>query len=103
MYLAALSGSCVSDTLETFALEKIIPIEMVPDKLRVIEKPRNYVFSFLDSLIEHLLDTDPTIREALGSEISPRLYGELIPRLQVCVENISCISILIIPQTSRKT
>jgi hypothetical protein len=76
---------------------------MVPDKLRVIERPRNYVFRFLDCLMEQLLDTDVTIREALGSELSPRLYGDLITRLQTCVENILCILILIIPQTSRKT
>ena len=84
-------------------MEKIIPIEMVPDKLRVIERPRNYVYRFLDFLMEQLLDTDVTIREALGSELSPRLYGDLITRLLACVQNILCILILIIPQTSRKT
>lgn len=86
LYLAALSGSCFSDSLETVALEKIIPIEMVPDKLRVIDKPRKNVFQFLDSLLKELLDPDATIREALGIELSPRLYGDLISRLERCVE-----------------
>ena len=51
---------------------------MVPDKLRVVEKPRNNITRFLEALIGHLVNSDNTIRdvvrEALGSELSPCLY-----------------------------
>jgi hypothetical protein len=40
LFLAALCGACYGDDVQTFSLDKIVPREMIPDKLRVIENPR---------------------------------------------------------------
>ena len=62
---------------------------MVPDKLRVIENPRANIERFLETLIGHLLASENTIRdfvrEALGSELGPRLYSRLLDLLKAWV------------------
>lgn len=86
LFLAALSGACYGEDIQAFSLDKIVPREMIPDKLRVIENPRANIERFLETLIGHLLASDNTIRdsvrEALGSELGPRLYTRLLDLLK---------------------
>ena len=92
LFLAALSGVCYGEDVQAFVLDKIVPREMVPDKLRVIENPRANIERFLDNLIGHLIASDNTIRdfvrEALGSELGPRLYTRLLDVLKACVSTV---------------
>jgi hypothetical protein len=89
MFLAALSGACYGEDVQAFSLDKIVPREMIPDKLRVIENPRANIERFLETLIGHLVSSENTIkdfvREALGSELGPRLYARLLDLLKGCV------------------
>jgi neurofibromin 1 len=86
LFLAALSGVCYGEDIKAFALDKIVSREMIPDKLRVIENPRANIERFLETLIGHLAANDHTIRdfvrEALGSELGPRLYTKLLDALK---------------------
>jgi neurofibromin 1 len=89
LYLAALSGVCYDEDIEAFALDKIVPRDMISDKLRVIENPRANIERFLETLIGHLMASENTIRdsvrEALGSELGPRLYTRLLDLLKAYV------------------
>jgi hypothetical protein len=88
LYLAALSGVCYGEDVQAFVLDKIVPRDMIPDKLRVIENPRANIERFLEALIGHLMTSENTIRdlvrEALGSELGPRLYAKLLDLLKSC-------------------
>jgi len=91
LYLAALSGVCYGEDVQAFTLDKIIPKERIPDKLRVMENPRANIERFLDTLTGHLMASENTtrdyVREALGSELGPRLYTRLLDILKTCVSN----------------
>jgi neurofibromin 1 len=86
LYLAALSGACYGEDVQAFSLEKVVPREMIPDKLRVIENPRANIERFLEALVGHLMVSEISIRdcvrEALGSELGPRLYTRLLDILK---------------------
>lgn len=68
------------------SLAKIIPPTFLPDKMRVVQNPAPLVEAFIGDLINLLVAGDTQIRdivrEALGSELSPRLYGKLIRNLE---------------------
>jgi len=67
-------------------LAEVIPPKFLPDRIRVIQNPLSLVEDFLNSLVDHLATSDmhirDIVREALGSELNPRLYGKLIKYLE---------------------
>ncbi|KDR84288.1 hypothetical protein GALMADRAFT_87191 [Galerina marginata CBS 339.88] len=86
LFLAALGGSCIQDNQDMTALSKVIPAKYLPDKLRVASNPLPLVESFIGDLMALLVAGDMQIRDivrdALGSELSPRLYPKLIKNLE---------------------
>jgi len=68
------------------ALANVIPPKFLPDRIRVIQNPVPLIENYLEDLINLLLLGDISIRdivrEALGLELSPRLYGKLIRNLE---------------------
>ena len=85
LFLAALAGSCIPKQ-DLSILAGVIPPKFLLDKLRVIQSPLPLVDDFVSSLINLLVAGDmyirDVVREALGSELSPRLYGGLIKNLE---------------------
>ena len=85
LFLAALAGSCIPKQ-DLSILAGIIPPKFLLDKLRIIQSPLPLVDDFVSSLINLLVAGDmyirDVVREALGSELSPRLYGRLIKNLE---------------------
>jgi neurofibromin 1 len=67
-------------------LAEVIPHKFLMDKLRVVQNPLPLVEDFMSNLINLLVAGDTyirdVVREALGSELSPRLYGTLIKNLE---------------------
>jgi hypothetical protein len=67
-------------------LAGVIPPEFLLDKIRVVQNPLPLIEDFVSNLINLLVAGDmyirDVVREALGSELSPRLYGKLIRNLE---------------------
>jgi len=68
------------------ALTKVIPLHSLPDKIRVAENPLPLIEGFVSNLINLLVAGDiqirDIVREALGTELSPRLYIKLLRNLE---------------------
>lgn len=73
-------------------LADIIPARELPDHFRVLTDPSSLVDRFIADLTDLLVAEDVQIREiardALGSELSPRLYGRLLGYLEGVVKDI---------------
>lgn len=67
-------------------LAGVIPPQFLLDRIRVIQSPLPLVEDFVGNLINLLVSSDmyirDVVREALGSELNPRLYGKLIKNLE---------------------
>jgi neurofibromin 1 len=67
-------------------LAKVIPHSFLPDKMRVVQNPIPLVEAFIGDLLNLLVAGDmqirDVVRDALGLELSPRLYGKLIRNLE---------------------
>jgi len=83
--LAAFGGATVQDEHEPGALTAVIPAEFLPDEMRVLRDPGELVNVFIEFLTAALVDDDIRVREvareALGSELSPRLFARLFKHL----------------------
>jgi hypothetical protein len=84
-----MAGSCLVDSQDLTALSQVIPAKYLPDKMRLIQNPSHLIDDFVGDLMGLLAASDVQIRDivrdALGSELSPRLYGKLIRFLEECV------------------
>lgn len=85
MFLAALGGACVQEDQDLTALATLIPNQYLPDIMRVVKNPVPMVSTFINELADFLVAPDMQIREvardALGAELSPRLYSKLLKLL----------------------
>ncbi|KAJ3504772.1 hypothetical protein NLJ89_g7765 [Agrocybe chaxingu] len=93
LYLAALGGSCLREDQDLNALVKVIPSKFLPDKIRVVQNPIPLVEDFIADLISLLVKGDMQIRDivrdALGTELSPRLYGKVIRNLEDTLHHLT--------------
>ena len=88
LFLAATGGACIDDKNTTpISLNGLIPMKYLPDQLRTLENPGHHVYNFVNNATAFLLADDPqirdTAREALGSELSPRLYTKVLTYFDV--------------------
>ena len=85
LFLAALAGSCIQ-AKNLDVLGTVIAHKFLPDRMRIIQNPLPLVEDFVNFLMTLLVSGDTQtrdiVREALGSELSPRLYGKLIKHLE---------------------
>lgn len=85
LFLAALCGSCIPAT-DVTAVATLIAHKFLPDRIRIIQNPLILVDDFINTLMSLLVTGDTqtrdVVREALGFELSPRLYGTLIKNLE---------------------
>lgn len=85
MFLAAFGGVTVQEKHEPAALAAAIPLESLLDEMRVLRDPADLVTIFVefltDALIDDVVRVREVAREALGSELSPRLFSKLFKHL----------------------
>lgn len=85
LFLAALSGACAQEDADIVSLTNVIPAHYLPDEMRVLQNPTPLVNNFITYLTNLLVSPDMQIREvardALGAELSPRLYSKLLRHL----------------------
>jgi hypothetical protein len=86
LFLAALSGAYVPDEpYDQDGLSKVIPMQYVPDMTYSFRDPEHLVDLFLDNLIGQLVSPNIAVRnvarDALGTELSQRLYPKLYKHL----------------------
>ncbi|KAF8559154.1 hypothetical protein OG21DRAFT_1570167 [Imleria badia] len=93
LFLAAFGGATVQDEHEPGALTAVIPAEFLPDEMRVLRDPGELVNIFIEFLTAALVDDTIRVREvareALGSELSPRLFARLFKHLDEITRNIT--------------
>ncbi|KAG6919754.1 hypothetical protein DXG01_001588 [Tephrocybe rancida] len=85
LFLAALGGTCVQDNQDLTSLVDVIPAHSLPDEMRAMQNPVPLVMTFMADLTNMLVVPDTQIRDiardALGSELSAKLYQKLLKLL----------------------
>lgn len=85
-----MGGSCLRDLSAIINLTDFIPATYIPDGIRVPQNPVGLVQGFVRDLSRYLLHDDilirDTARDALGTELDPKLYGRLIRHLEEQVD-----------------
>ena len=85
LYLAAFGASCTKPDLNPRALTQMIPAGFIPDSMCNLRNPDEILTGFLNLLIELLVSDSPfvrnTSRDALGVELSPKLYDRVFKLL----------------------
>lgn len=86
LFLAAFGGTCVVENHDSSALLSVIPAQFLPDEMRVLQNPTSMVSTFIteltDLLIAEAAPVREVAREALGSELHPRLYARIFRHLE---------------------
>ncbi|KAG5638079.1 hypothetical protein H0H81_001929 [Sphagnurus paluster] len=85
LFLAALGGACVQENQDLTSLINVIPAHSLPDSMRVMQNPVPLVGTFISDLTALLVVADTQMRDvardALGAELSPKLYSRLLRHL----------------------
>jgi neurofibromin 1 len=85
LFLAAFGGVTVQEKHDPGALTSAIPPEFLLDDMRSLRDPADLVAIFIEFLTAALVDDVVRVREvareALGSELSPRLFSKLFRHL----------------------
>lgn len=86
LFLAAFGGVCVLENHDPSALTSVVPAQYLPEEMRVLQNPMTLVSTFITDLTDLLIAESAQVREvardALGTELSPRLYGRLFRHLE---------------------
>ncbi|TDL29911.1 hypothetical protein BD410DRAFT_780416, partial [Rickenella mellea] len=92
LFLAAFGAAGASEDLNSHLLTSIIPANHLPDRFRVLQDGdeiiKNFITSAVDFLIADSVHARDCAKEALGAELSPRLYSRLFKRLNDVIEDI---------------
>jgi len=82
-----MSNIALSSSVDMDARNLGIPIDMMPDQLRVIPSPEPMLFKYIKEVIGHLMSKDTlrrdVAREALGTELHHLLYPKLFEDIQM--------------------
>ncbi|KAL0949203.1 hypothetical protein HGRIS_009281 [Hohenbuehelia grisea] len=82
LFLAALGVACLRDDPNMQPLSAVVPLHQLPDRIRIPPNHTSAVGQFMTELTAMLMVENAQVRdvarEALGAEISPRLYPKLI-------------------------
>ena len=86
LFLASFGAVSVLEQAQTgITLANRIPIHHLPDRFRVLHDGETYIQNFIQWSVEFLISNIPrardTVKEALGSELNPRLYPRLFRSL----------------------
>ena len=85
LFLAAYSGACALEDQIVPSLTTIIPAQFLPDEMRAMQHPGTLVATFISDLTNLLVSDTVEIRDvardALGYELHPALYSQLLKHL----------------------
>ncbi|KAL1727572.1 hypothetical protein EV714DRAFT_253754 [Schizophyllum commune] len=92
LFLAALGGACIQEG-RVGNLSSIIPLQALPDKLRVQSNSEDLVQTFINDVTNMLLHPDvhirDTARDALGMELNHRLHGRFLKHIEGLVQQLA--------------
>ncbi|KAJ7265356.1 hypothetical protein B0H12DRAFT_1201035 [Mycena haematopus] len=95
LFLAASGGACVVDGVDLKFLPSVIPVQYLPDQMREIQNPVPLVTKFIHTVTDQLVIDDLALREvarnALGAELSPKLYSRLLKHFDDTIRQISSL------------
>ncbi|KAJ6587786.1 hypothetical protein B0H10DRAFT_2233906 [Mycena sp. CBHHK59/15] len=93
LFLAALGGACVQDDVDLGFLASVVSTQYLPDEMRTMQNPANLVKVFVSDVTDQLVTDDVHFREvaknALGAELSPRLYSRLLKHFDDTIRQIT--------------
>ncbi|KAG2042146.1 hypothetical protein BDR03DRAFT_978842 [Suillus americanus] len=93
LFLAAFGGVTVQEKYDHGALTVAISPEFLLDDMRSLRDPADLVAIFIEfltgALIDDVVRVREVAREALGSELSPRLFSKLFRHLDEITRNIT--------------
>ncbi|KAG2156346.1 hypothetical protein DEU56DRAFT_231415 [Suillus clintonianus] len=93
LFLAAFGGVTAQEKHDPGALTAAIPAEFLLDDMRALRDPADLVTIFIEfltgALIDDVVRVREVAREALGSELSPRLFSKLFKHLDEITRNIT--------------
>ncbi|KAI6152285.1 hypothetical protein BKA82DRAFT_4387651 [Pisolithus tinctorius] len=93
LFLASFGGATVQERHVPTALTTVIMGEYLPDEMRALRDPEELVNSFIEFLTAALVDENARVREtakeAIGSELNPRLLSKLFKHLDEITRNIT--------------
>ncbi|KAG0709913.1 hypothetical protein DFH29DRAFT_1012634 [Suillus ampliporus] len=93
LFLAAFGGVTVQETHDPGALAAAIQPDLLLDDMRTLRDPADLVTIFIEfltgALIDDVVRVREVAREALGSELSPRLFSKLFKHLDEITRNIT--------------
>ncbi|KAI0065862.1 hypothetical protein BV25DRAFT_1988944 [Artomyces pyxidatus] len=93
LFLGACGSACLDEQHDPTALQSVIPAELLPDAMRVLKDPEDLMTNFIRYLIDLLVSDSvmarETAKEALGTELSPRLYGKLMKHLDQVIQDVA--------------
>lgn len=85
LFLAAFGASCVVDHHDPYVLSTIVDRRFLPDALVKMTDPGNLIDRYLSQMIDHLVSSNLEVRnvamEALGSDLTTRLFARFFALL----------------------
>lgn len=85
LFLATCGSACTKEGHDPSSLNSVIPPQWLPDSLRVLRDPVDLLASFLTVLVNLLISESVLVRdisrEALSTDLGPRLYGKVFQKL----------------------
>ncbi|CAK5277391.1 unnamed protein product [Mycena citricolor] len=93
LLLASLGGACVQDGVDYSFLTSVVPAKYLPDQMRDLQNMEPLVVKFVMAMTDQLVIEDSHLREnarnALGAELSPRLYLRLMRHFEETIHQIN--------------
>lgn len=87
LFLTAFAASISQESLDPRALTHIIPATSLPDQMCALRDPSLLLEEFLSYLVDLLCSSSPlardTAREALGLDLSPKLYVQAFKHINL--------------------
>ncbi|TCD61394.1 Ras GTPase activating protein ira2 [Steccherinum ochraceum] len=93
LFMAAFGAVGSKDSHDSSSLAALIPSEYLPDQMRVLRDPQDLLTIFLTEIVNLLVSESvqarDVAREALGAELSPRLYTRILKELETVLHQVS--------------
>lgn len=91
--MAAFGSVGSKDLHDSSSLTALIPPEYLPDQMRVLREPQDLLTIFLTEIVNLLVSESvparDVAREALGAELSPRLYTRILRELDQVLHQVT--------------
>ncbi|THH31919.1 hypothetical protein EUX98_g2275 [Antrodiella citrinella] len=93
LFMAAFGAVGSKEGHDSSALTTLLPSEFLPDQMRVLRDPQDLLTIFLTEIVNLLVSDSvqarDVAREALGAELSPRLYTRILRELDQVLHQVT--------------